>query len=161
MPAGNTYEAIATNTLGSNTASVTFSSIPGTYTDLVLIINGTQSSSGYPWFQLNGDTASNYSDTQLYATTSVASSRDTNQTLGYSGAFTTSQSTMIFHFMNYSNTTTYKTVLTRDQQGIDGVWAGCTLWRSTAAINSIYLHGDGARTFQTGTTFSLYGIKAA
>jgi hypothetical protein len=39
-----TYEPIATTTLGTAAASVTFSSISGAYTDLVLVCNGNKSS---------------------------------------------------------------------------------------------------------------------
>ena len=43
MAAGNTYTPIATTTLGSAASSYTFSSIPGTYTDLVLVVSGKYS----------------------------------------------------------------------------------------------------------------------
>jgi len=61
--------------------------------------------------------------------------------------------------MNYSNMTTYKTSLIRYSQ--IGSWFGelATLWRSTAAINTITLT-TGTSTFNIGSTFTLYGIKA-
>jgi hypothetical protein len=75
MPAGNTYEAIATQTLGSAAASVTFSSIPGTYTDLVLVVAGTLTTGTENIvMQFNGDTGSNYSVTSLLGDGSTASS---------------------------------------------------------------------------------------
>ena len=65
MAAGATYTPIATQTPGSNTASISFSSIPGTYTDLVLVIdNAFTASGGYSYsLSFNDDTASNYSNT--------------------------------------------------------------------------------------------------
>jgi len=63
MAAGATYEPIATTTVsGSSTSTVTFSSISGTYTDLVIIGNlGSQTTNAFPYLQFNGDTGSNYS----------------------------------------------------------------------------------------------------
>jgi hypothetical protein len=165
MPAGNTYEAIATQTLGSNTASVTFSSISGTYTDLVLVVNG-DAIGGNNNLSLrvgNGsiDSGSNYSYTRLYGFSSTAGSgRASNTTKGGQLGWGTNQSSVIYQFMNYSNTTTNKTVLGRgaDTEIVD---TGVTLWRSTAAINTITVFMDSAENLKSGSTFSLYGIKAA
>jgi hypothetical protein len=68
MAAGNTYEAIATQTLGSAAASVTFSSIPGTYTDLVIVCTPLRVTAGAEElvFQFNSDTGSNYSINNSY-----------------------------------------------------------------------------------------------
>jgi len=113
-----TYEPIATTTLGSSAASYTFSSIPATYTDLRLIINGLQTgTSGNPYIPLNSDTGTNYSITVLSGNgTSATSARSTNASFIYCGITAEVRNTMIFmsttDLMNYSNTTTYKTVLT-------------------------------------------------
>jgi hypothetical protein len=82
MPAGNTYEAIATQTLGSAAASVTFSSIPSTYTDLVLVCNFETSSNAIAgvYIQFNGDTSTNYSSTNLIGNGSTAESSRQNST---------------------------------------------------------------------------------
>ena len=63
--------------------------------------------------------------------------------------------------MNYSNTTTFKTILMRANNAALGVDAIVGLWRSTAAINEIKVFPTGGANFETGSTFSLYGIKAA
>jgi len=163
MPAGNTYEAIATQTLGSAASSVTFSSIPGTYTDLVLVFNGQFSNATRQIaLRFNGDTGSNYSDTSLGGTGSVAeSSRDTSATLMYLGYMPTAnaQVTSITHIMNYANSTTYKTALARANDSAGYVSAIVGLWRSTSAINSIKVFVSS--TFVTGSTFTLYGIASA
>ena len=62
------YKPIATQTVsGSSTSSVTFSSISGSYTDLILIINGATSDSATNNFRVrfNSDSATNYSATRL------------------------------------------------------------------------------------------------
>lgn len=168
MPAGNTYEAIATNTIsGSSTNSVTFSSIPSTYTDLVIVFQGTKISAGGQSliYQLNGDTGSNYSFTYLGGNGSTASSgRVSNSTYAALGAWVSNLSTTgeadFLYLMNYSNTTTYKTGLARSS-GSSAVEANVALWRSTAAINSVTLSIGSPAAFTAGSTFSLYGIKAA
>ena len=71
-----TYEKIATTPLGSAAATVTFSSIPATYTDLVLICNpiSTATSGAYMNMTYNSDTASNYSYTWMRGNGSTAAS---------------------------------------------------------------------------------------
>ena len=167
MAAGSTYTPIATQTLGSTASSVTFSSIPGTYTDLIFVINAMSSSTAYVNLQVNSDTGSNYSRTGLAGTgASVYSYRDSNQTQwGYAGQSTlstTPSNVTIVHLMNYSNTTTYKTFLARVGNAVDGVETTVGLWRSTAAINSVKFNlNNVSYTFASGSTFTLYGIKAA
>jgi hypothetical protein len=166
MAAGPTYEPIATNTLGSAASDVTFSSISGSYTDLVLVMNLGASNSGVDIFcQVNADTGSNYSNTRLTGDGSTASSqRNTNASnMRFSDGGspqTTANSVTILNFMNYSNTTTYKTVLNRASNGNRGVDAYVNLWRSTSAIISIKIYLSSGN-ITSGSTFTLYGIAAA
>jgi hypothetical protein len=157
----STYTPIATQTLGTATNSVTFSSISGTYTDLVLVFNGTVSANQYVALRLNSDTGSNYSWTRMDGDGSAAySSRGTSTTFGRLGIGNPTNRTLtISHFMNYSNATTNKTVLSRSNT--DFVGALVNLWRNTAAITSITVLTTTADTFAVGSTFTLYGIKAA
>jgi hypothetical protein len=163
----STYEPIATTTLGTAASSVTFSSITGTYTDLVLIVNGAIASGAQDiWVQVNGDTASNYSRTNLYGTGSAAGSTrlsaQTKYAMNDAAALDTGyQFNSIMQFMNYSNTTTYKTMLERANNAARGTDAGVHLWRSTAAITSILVYNSGGTNYVVGSTFTLYGIKAA
>jgi hypothetical protein len=157
-----TYTPIATQTLSSATATVTFSSIPATYTDLVLIVSASNptNDSGLQ-VRFNGDSATNYSDTSVYGNgTSALSFRTTSQTAMFIGRTDTGISTNIANIQNYSNTTTNKTVISR---GNDSALAIATvgLWRSTAAINSVVVLDQNGRNFGIGSTFSLYGILAA
>ena len=158
-----TYEPIATTTLGSAAASVTFSTISGAYTDLVVVYVGVATTSQTFSVQFNGDTGSNYSDTNLGGDGSTASSnRDSSITSAKMGInYSTGQSNFILSVMNYSNSTTYKTVLCRSNAAVAEVNARVGLWRNTAAITSILLKMDSSSTFATGSTFTLYGIKSA
>ena len=155
----NTYVALDKVTVsGSSTTSITFSSIPSTYTDLVIVANGSESADQYMALRLNSDTGSNYSDTYVQGSGSAAtSSRTTSQTYGRFGSGTvTGQWASIIQIQNYSNATTYKTWLWRSN--LDYVTAGVSLWRSTAAINAVKLN---CGNFASGTVLTLYGIKAA
>ena len=156
----STYEKIATNTLGSAASSVTFSSISSSYTDIVVVIDGISSAGGEFRFQFNGS-SSGYSFTQLYGDgTSAGSSRGTSRTTGRIGSTRTTQNTIIGQIMNYSNSTTYKTVVSRDGTASAITQAFVNLWQNTAAITSIVFTPETG-TFSTGMVFTLYGIKAA
>ena len=172
MAAGSTYTKIATATTSSSQSSVTFSSIPNTYTDLVMVMS-MQSSSGYDAIRINGDTAANYSRTGLTGdgtnAGSFKSSGAAETRLPIFGAATLPTSgnsffTATVDFMNYSNTTTYKTIISRDGAAATGVDIQAGLWRSTSAINEIIIYPHyniGSGTFNAGCTFTIYGIAAA
>ena len=135
----NTYVALQTQVLGSAQSSVTFSSIPSTYTDLVLVIS-VLATGGNNYLQFNGDTATNYSQTALYGNGSTAASnRSTSVStlyVGQAAVSSTEPSTTIINIMNYSNATTYKTVINRGNTASSTVIARAGLWRSTSAITS-------------------------
>jgi hypothetical protein len=159
----NTYVALATQTLGSAAASVTFSSISSDYTDLVLVVNAlTTSGNRALQVVLNSDTATNYSATYITGDGSSASS-GRNSNTGYAETYATigntTRSTAILQFQNYSNTTTNKTILTRSGIADVNVRASVNLWRSTTAITNILVRLN-ADNFNTGSTFSLYAIKS-
>jgi hypothetical protein len=166
----NTYEPISTTTLSTASASVTFSSISGSYTDLVVVFDGTAATGDYNIIlTFNSDTGSNYSWTDIEGNgSSAASYRLSNQT-GIKFAYnlvgtSTSQCNTIMHIMNYSNTTTYKTALGRVNSATAPIYKGTTagvgLWRNTNAITSVKIQLI-TENFNSGSTFTLYGIKAA
>jgi len=168
--ATNTYVALDTQTLSSTASSVTFSSINQGYTDLVIVVNTrtTYSTDNGPRIQLqfNGDTGSNYSATRVYGTGSAAgSNKESNQlsmTFGYiasSFSSNTNPGNHIVNIQNYSNVTTYKSVLARwnATDNAQPVGANIGLWRSTSAITSILLKPE-VGNFVSGSTFTLYGI---
>ena len=166
MAAGNTYTSIATQTLGSAAASVTFSSIPSTYTDLVLVTSAYSASAAQNFqLQYNADTTSTYSYITCFGDgAGVYSYKPSNQSqLEYAGnSDTTSPTLCILNIQNYSNTTTYKTTLVRWNDPIRNAGMLVGLWRSTAAINSIKIMvSNSTVNMSAGSTFTLYGIAAA
>lgn len=156
----NTYVPIATVTTGGS--SYTFSSIPSTYTDLVLVVGGTASGTNINYgLRFNGDSGTNYSVTRLYGSgTSPSSDRLSNFTNTISSNMTDGSNTVIHHIMDYSNTTTNKTVLVRSNTGSGIVWANAAMWRSTAAINSLEYFTTASGSMSSAT-LTLYGIASA
>lgn len=167
MAAGMTYTPLARTTLTSATGTVTFSGISSAYTDLIIVVQAAVASGSVALrMQFNSDTGANYSSTWLTGNGTAASSgRSTGNTYikidENTGMNTTlGQGLNLINVMNYSNATTYKTVLTRPNRVDLGVDAFVGLWRSTAAINAITLLTSSS-TFVPGSTFTLYGILAA
>ena len=161
-----TYEPIATTTLGSNSTSVTFSSISGTYTDLVLVMVAKLTTSGLDdvGFRFNSDSGSNYSRTWLEGNGSTTGSgRASNETdMAIAGYYdNTDWTTQVTHFFNYSNSTTFKTAINRESTSYGNAGAKVGLWRNTAAITQIVISPRNSKSFASGSTFTLYGIKAA
>lgn len=166
MPA--TYEPIATTTLGSAASTITFSSIPATYTDLRIVLVTVTSTTNYPRLRYNSDTGTNYSLTYISGSGSAASSnRTTTQSkivVPQNGSTSTTIPTMftydIFSYAGSTNKTCFITCQT-DQNGSGAVEYDVALWRSTSAINAIELALDNAGNYNTGTIATIYGIKAA
>jgi hypothetical protein len=154
-----TYKALATVTLPSSAASVTFSSIPATYRDLVLVINcKIVSGAVFPRAILNADTAENYSRVTMDGNGSSANSNTAATsfiTLGDANADFRYNS--ITQFMDYSATDKHKTVLCRSNHASISTRAIGNRWANTAAITSIKVELNSS-SFDTGSTFNLYGI---
>ena len=169
MPAGSTYTPIATTTVSNGTTTtVTFSSISGSYTDLVLVGGSLgMTGDGTMRMRLNSAAGTAYSFTSLYGNGSSAlSNRDSNRDnipLNYNTTLAADNNgSVLVHFENYSNTTTNKTVLSRFGRAAAGTEAIVGLWRSTAAITQIDISNQvGGIYFQSGSTFTLYGIASA
>jgi hypothetical protein len=169
-----TYTPIATTNGTGSSSSITFSSIPATYTDLRIVVSNAALVSGSDTnliFKINSDTASNYSMTNLGARALSSTPFSARQSTAYGGinyytAIGTQKGMSQIDFMNYSNATTYKTVLcnSRVDEGnatYSGVEVLVNLWRSTAAISTIKIETFSGSNLTTGSTFSLYGILAA
>lgn len=158
----NTYVALATTTLGSAVASVTFSSISSAYTDLELVVQAAGVSANFYQIQLNGDTSALYSRTRLVGDgSSATSSRNSGSTSVPIGDLSSSvPDASIIKFQNYSNTSVNKTFLYRANLSTTGTTAGVGLYRSNSAITSITIFTNTS-TFAAGSTFSLYGIASS
>jgi len=169
----NTYQLIASNTLGSSAASVTFSSIPATYTDLVVRCStrsDTVDVSNTINITLSSDTASNYSRTQITGDGSAASSgRSSNQSvlpfLSSAAASLTSNTFGTFELYIPSYTASQNKPLsgfavTESNSASDArIYGAAYLWRNTSAVSSIKFELSGSNNFVSGSSFFLYGIK--
>ena len=166
-----TYEKIATTTLGSDTLYIDFTSIAGTYTDLVLVTNHFMTAQCTVGMRFNSDTGSNYSSTNLRGNGTTASTGRASNATAIDNSLddiarnpNVANSVTIWNIQNYSNSTTFKTIIYRHSNATTdatGVSVGVGLWRSTSAITSIRLLATSStQSFKSGSTFTLYGIKA-
>lgn len=170
-----TYIPINSQVLGSTQATVVFNSIPQTYTDLVLIVDGftTHSDDGARgYIQFNSDTSvvgTNYSDVYMGITaTTKQTNKDVNAAyIAYTvlGNSSSRPALAEINIMNYRNTSSWGLVLskggkyaTTESGNFGNRWTAGT-WRNTAAITDITLRCDTA--YAAGTSFSLYGIASA
>jgi hypothetical protein len=167
----STYTPIAIITASGSVSDVEFTSIPQTYTDLVIVCQGRTQNAVTEQaisFYVNNDFTGIGSFTQIEGNGSTATSfRITNTTALRAGIFPGASATSgavglcILNVMNYSNTTTFKTILARGNAATTATVADVNLFRSTSAITRIGLATFGAGNYVAGSTFTLYGIKAA
>jgi hypothetical protein len=159
-----TYTPLATVTLGSAAASITFSSIPATYRDLI-IVTDTLNSSGSENLKLrfNSDTSSSYNIVALRGNGSTASSTTLGgvyayvDTQAYGNA--TNRHSHIIQVMDYSATDKQKTFLSRANNASLAVDAIAGQWINTSAITTVrFFYEIGNIT--AGSTFNLYGIAS-
>ncbi len=156
----NTYTELDKVTVGTAVASVTFSSISSAYTDLVIVGSGTLATNSTLNVKFNNDASNLYSRTEIYGDgSSAASYRESTQSTQNFANWDTSGSNFIMHLQNYSNSTTFKTCLTRYNRPSSLVAANVILYRSTTAISNIVI--TGGSNIAVGSTFSLYGIANA
>jgi hypothetical protein len=168
----STYEPIQSYTLGSDQQTITFSSIPQTYTDLVLVMNfGSTADNGSAIrMRINNDNSNLYSTTYLqglFSGSVPGSAREagTMAALGYQiGAFTGLKNTYVLHFMEYANTNIYKNYIGR-VNGTDGTAINAMCYRSNSAITSLSFrvgnYDSPTASFAANSIFTLHGIKAA
>lgn len=163
----STYDPIATTTLGSAAADITFSSIPTTWTDLRLVVEAKSPSGNNGLFtRVNSDTTTLYSTTLIYGSgtstlggTNIAGDNKWYTNYG-SYATTTRAQLLTVDIFSYANTSVFKTACVRSGNAVQGVDLMVCLYRSTAAISSVSVYFLSAN-LPAGTTATLYGIKAA
>ena len=173
MP-GSRY-LIESNILSTSTASITFSSIPATYKDLVLRYTARHNNA-FSISQLgitfNGDTAANYSETAAYgSSTAAASGRQTSVNdinFNYVDADSATANTFSsneLYIPNYTvsaNKPMSWTGITENNATTNNsaiILMNASLWRNSAAISSITLTAAAGRNFLTNSSFYLYGIS--
>ena len=155
-----TYVALATETLSGTDASITFSSIPATYRDLVLVINATTTANAPVGVYINGDSGSNYSAVRAYGNIDGAYSQSVSGNyLDFDFGSTDGNNMWFLNFMDYSATDKHKTVLIKANQNAADVTMWASRWANTSAITSLECFTSGS-TWTVGSTFSLYGIEA-
>lgn len=161
----STFTPLANLTLGSSAASVTFSSISGSYRDLILVWNGKMVSSGDAVrVFLNTDTGSNYSSVWMQGSGSTTNS-GSESTGGFRvggaavGLTTTGSDTILFNLMDYSATDKHKTAITRYSGADTEVVALAGRWANTAAVTTVRISGV-VGNFAAGTSVALYGVAA-
>ena len=170
----NTYTLISSNTVGSGgVASVTFSSIPATYTDLLVRASArvtTVDTEEFLRLEFNGSGGTAYSSRIFYgngsATASASESGVAN--VNYAGMANASASTSNtftnceIYIPNYagSNNKSFSSNIAEEQNATKAFnVATAGLWANTAAITSIKLTPANAGTLVQYSTFYLYGIK--
>jgi hypothetical protein len=152
-----TYKALATVTLGSAASSVTFSSIPATYRDLVLVADVIGTSTSSAAFVLNTDaTTTNYNRVINIGFGSGGGTPFAANENNVFGMNTAGRTFAIFQIQDSSATDKHKTSLYRITDPDAETVMGAIRWSNTAAVTSVRLSTAGS--FATGSRFDLYGI---
>ena len=152
-----TYTPLATVTLGSTATSVSFSNIPATYRDLILVFDGTLNGNEGLGIRFN-DATTNYTDVAMTGNGSSASSGTNSSSSSINIAYivVAGRNNAIVQIMDYQATDKHKTLLARSNSGQVQAYAG--RWASTNAITKVTFLQVGFATISAGSTFSLYGI---
>ena len=163
------YESIATTTVGAGgSATITFSSIAGTYSHLqIRMLSNDGSGNNNAFMRFNSDTGSNYSWHFLQGDGSAASAgASTSQTAmicGKTGVTATGNGVAVIDILDYANTNKYKTIRSlsgTDYNNTNGrLFYSSGSWRSTSAVTTITLTNDSGTDFTQYSSFALYGIK--
>lgn len=172
----NTYTLISSNVLSSSAASVTFSAIPSTMTDLVIrasVRNDLGSRASLSYINFNSDSAQNYSNTRVRGDGSTASStRYTTSnasslagSIGYTNGSTTTSNTFSsfeIYVPNYAltNQKAFSVSIVNEDNGTtaDAI-ALANLYNQTTAISSFTIYPGNSVNWVSGSSFYLYGIK--
>jgi peptidoglycan hydrolase-like amidase len=155
-----TYDLLASTVVSSSTNAVTFLSVPSTYRDLVVVVTATTSVNAQLRIRPNELTTSMVSVTAEGNGTTATTNNYSN--IGEMGTFnnmSSDGSVQIIQFMDYAQTNKHKMVIMRTNRASAGTSIIIGRWASTDAINAVQLVTDGG-TFNTGSTFYLYGIVA-
>ena len=155
----STYTKIAATTLTSNSTTVTFTSLSSDYTDLIIVVHAKRDtgSSANALMTFNNDTSSNYLRAYFGRGTSTIE-RGTDTQAGNTIWLSTTWATYHLEVYQYSATDRFKHV--NIWHGSQGIFGNGQVWKSTSAISTITFN-TSTNNFASGSTFSIYGIKAA
>jgi hypothetical protein len=165
-----TYENIATTTLGGATATIDFSSIPQTYTDLRLVLQITPAISMYLVGRFNSSSALGYSENYFYGNgSSLLNNRHNNYTFWQVEPVILDVGVTYFFTMDifsYTSTTTNKSFLqtfSGEKNASQSIaYRSVGRWENTGAINALSISSNfSSAALGAGTIATLYGIKAA
>jgi hypothetical protein len=156
-----TYTPLANVTLGSSASSVSFSSIPATYRDLILVATAKSTPTLATFLvNFNGDSSNIYSTVVMTGTASAAETYTSGQLTYFVQIPTDALNVVVAQFLDYSATDKHKTFLSRNNSKGEGVEASAGRWANTAAISSIVFTCTGGDIWAAGSTFALYGVIA-
>lgn len=175
----NTFTAINSITVGSGgAASISFTSVPGTYTDALLLVSArNEGTAGGFYLRFNGDSGNNYSYRRIHA--DCLSNAAFDQTLNAAQIFNNQDPSTFSanHFSNnsiyihrYAGTTYAKSmdidgVVSRAANDYGSSFGGIIMtaayWDNTSAITTITLTTESGTDFEQYTKATLYGIKSA
>ncbi len=162
------FELIEAKTLTTTSSSVTFSSIPATYTDLKLVSSARTDNSGIGdviKISFNGSSAS-FTGRYIQGDGGSASGGTFTQIAGQANGATSTADTFSsqdiyipnYTSSNYKSFSVDSVVETNASTGVATNFSA-GLWSDTAAITSITLTPNAGTVFVTHSTFYLYGIK--
>jgi len=167
MAAGPTYEKIATNTLVSNTGTVTFTSIPSTYTDLVIIFSGTATTSTDASVRIGTsntpDSSAGYSRHFMFGYSGGVVVDTISALTGFVFSPYNLNTNLVMYIHSYANPNIYKPVLIRNgpRSTADPLnYVSANIWRDTGVVNCVQFVSP-TYNFTAGSVFSIYGIAAA
>jgi hypothetical protein len=153
-----TYDLIASNVLTSATATVTFSSLPSSYRDLVLVMDVVCSNNGSALVRFNSDSGANYSRVRMLGDGSSAFSSASSGDTSFDGINTsTARIFAQLQVMDYSASDKHKAMLCRTGRADAEVIALAARWANTSAITSMSITQNGGN-FNSGSSFYLYAI---
>jgi len=165
------FDSIQTVTVSSATPTITFTSIPATYTHLQVRVSALTAASGKVMVaRFNSDSSASYTWHFLNGQGTTASagnstgntySRFFGQNIGTN---TTNPSVSVIDILDYANTNKYKTMRAlsgSDDNGSGEVALESSLWINTSAISTITISLTDSSNFSQYSSFALYGIKGA
>lgn len=161
------WTALANITLETSATNVTFSSISGSYRDLVLVVAGNPNSNDYLSCRFNGDTGSNYYGVELAGASAGGSPASYSYSSSHNHAdynlpYDSNQKIQsVITILDYTATDKHKPSLIRTNYPNNGYTAlSMNRWANTSAITSMLVYQVNGSQFAAGMTFALYGVSS-